>query len=101
MIMMTRTSIALAVFATSASAALRVFPESITLDSAAARQSIVVQQITADGLTLDVTSAAAVKLPTDAPAAYDSKTSTFSATKDGEAKIEITAAGETSHFLSR
>lgn len=81
--------------ATSAHAALRVFPEKITLDSAAARQSIVVQQITPDGLTLDVTSAAAVELSVDAPAAYDSNTFTFSPVKDGEASIEITAGGET------
>ncbi len=87
-------ALALALFTATAHAALRVLPDKITLDSAAARQSIVVQQITPDGLTLDVTSSAVIKLPADAPASYDASTFTFSPAKDGDASIEISAAGE-------
>ena len=74
-------------------AALRVFPESVTLDSAAARQSIVVQQTTPDGLTRDVTASCAVALP-DGAAKFDAKTAVFSPVKDGTLSATITAAGE-------
>ena len=75
-------------------AALRVFPETITLDSAAARQSIIVQQTTPDGLTLDVTAAASVAL-SDSVATYDEKTFIFSPAKDGTLAATIVASGET------
>jgi hypothetical protein len=79
---------------TSSHAALRVYPEKITLDSSAARQSIVVQQITADGLTLDVTTSASLKLPADSPASYDAGTFTLAPVGEGELAIEVTAGGE-------
>jgi len=73
--------------------ALRVFPDKIILDSAASRQSIVVQQTTPDGLTLDVTASASVTL-SDAAATYDDKTFTFAPAKDGALTANISVAGE-------
>jgi len=78
----------------SSHAALRVFPESITLDSSAARQSLVVQQTNAGGVTMDVTASASVALPADTPAHYDASLFTFAPAKDGELTATISAGGE-------
>ncbi len=77
-----------------ASAALGVFPDSITLTGPGARQSIVVRETKPDGSMVDLTLQAKVELPENSVATYDPVTATFSAAADGQAEAVIHAGCE-------
>ena len=79
---------------TPASAALRVYPDKVSLDSSAARQSIVVQQVSADGVTTDVTASATLELAGGAPVKWDAASFSLTPSSDGEVAVEIKAGGE-------
>jgi hypothetical protein len=77
-----------------ASAALKVYPDSVTLDSPSSRQFIIVQQTLPDGSTVELTTQAKVELPENGAAKYDAATSTLIPVSDGETTAVIHAGCE-------
>jgi hypothetical protein len=71
----------------SASAALKVYPDRVTLTGPQSRQALVVQHIAGDGRTTDVT--ASVKVQSPAPVQWDAVTGLLAPTGDGSGEALI------------
>lgn len=70
-----------------ASAALKVYPDRVTLTGPQSRQALVVQHIAADGRTTDVTASA--QLTATAPVKWDAATGLLRPTGDGTGEVRL------------